>query len=447
MRNLIAAIDLGTSKVVCLVGEKTDTGVKIIAINEAPTKGISRGEVINIQSVLDAMTPTIRNVENAIGEKINDVFVGIAGQIIRCQQGTDHTARTNPDELITASEIDQITKKMYGALCVDGEEVIHAVPQSYNIDDFMGITEPIGMNGKQIYSNFKLIIGKKNSSQQKANVLQRARLNLKGMFLEPLASAKAVLDDEEREVGVALLDIGGGKTDIIIIQDNVVRHAAVIPFGGNSITEDLKQGCGVSTKVAEQLKTLHGSCMSSIAPDKNVRINGIGGREDKQISLKNIAEIIESRVEEILEAAMYEIERSGYRNLINSGIVITGGTSQLTNLQQFARLVTGMEIRLAVPNRLYAEIEVPINKPTLSTAVGLVVMGFEKMEKEGIKNTSTTPINYKEELKDSVAENPSKETSTPEANKAQESKKKKGFGFGNFFNQFKDDNMFTDNEA
>jgi cell division protein FtsA len=447
MRNLIAAIDLGTSKVVCLVGEKTETGVKIIAINEAPTKGISRGEVINIQSVLDAMTPTIRNVENAIGEKINDVFVGIAGQAIRCQQGTDHTARTNPDELITAAEIDQITKKMYGALCMEGEEVIHAVPQSYNIDDFMGITEPVGMNGKQIYSNFKLIIGKKNSSQQKTNVLQRARLNLKGMFLQPLASAKAVLDDEEREVGVALLDIGGGTTDLIIIQDNVVRHAAVIPFGGNSITEDLKQGCGVSTKVAEQLKTLHGSCMSSIAPDKNVRINGIGGREDKQISLRNIAEIIESRVEEILEAAMYEIERSGYGNLINSGIVITGGTSQLTNLQQFARLVTGMDIRLAVPNRMYAEIEVPINKPALSTAVGLVVMGFEKMEKEGVKYTSTTPINYKEELKEKGAEKPAKETSETQTNKAQEPKKKKGFGFGNFFNQFKDDNMFTDNEA
>lgn len=447
MRNLIAAIDLGTSKVVCLVGEKTDAGIKIIAINEAPTKGISRGEVINIQSVLDAMTPTIRNVENAIGEKINDVFVGIAGQAIRCQQGTDHTTRTNPDELITAAEIDQITKKMYGSLCMEGEEVIHAVPQSYNIDDFMGITEPVGMNGNQIFSNFKLIIGKKNSSQQKKNVMQRARINLKGMLLQPLASAKAVLDDEEKEVGVALLDIGAGTTELIIIQDNVVRHAAVIPFGGNSITEDLKQGCGVSSKVAEQLKTLHGSCMSSIAPDKNVRINGIGGREDKQISLRNIAEIIESRVEEILEAAMYEIERSGYLNLINSGIVITGGTSQLANLQQFARLVTGMEIRLAVPSRQYAEIEVPINKPALSTAVGLVVLGFEKMEKEGAKYTSTTPINYKEELKEKGAEKPAKETSETQTNKAQEPKKKKGFGFGNFFNQFKDDNMFTDNEA
>ena len=443
MRNLIAAIDLGTSKVVCLVGEKTEAGIKIIAINEAPAKGISRGEVINIQSALDSMAPTISTIENTIGEKITDVFIGIAGQYIRCQQGTDHTTRTNQDELITDAEIKQITKKMHDALCMEGEEVIHAIPQSYNIDDFMGITEPVGMNGNQIFSNFKLIIGKKSSSHQKTNVMKRAGLNLKGMFFEPLASAKAVLDDEEREVGVALLDIGGGTTDLVIIRDNVVRHAAVIPFGGNSITEDLKQGCGVSAKVAEQLKTLHGACMSSIAPDKNVRINGIGGREDKQISLKNIAEIIESRVEEILEAAMYEIEKSGYMNLINSGLVITGGTSQLTNLQQFARLVTGMDIRLAVPNRQYAEIEIPINKPSLSTAVGLVVMGFEKMEEEGVKFNSTS-TNWK---KPTDAEKPSKEVSEPKTTKVQGPEKGRNFGWGNFFKQFKDDNMFNENDA
>ena len=442
MRNLIAAIDLGTSKVVCLVGEKTEAGIKVIAINEAPAKGISRGEVINIQSALDAMTPTISAIENTIGEKITDVFVGIAGQYIRCQQGTDHTTRTNPEELITGAEIKQITKKMLDAPCVEGEEVIHAIPQSYNIDDFMGITEPVGMNGCEIFSNFKLISGKKSSSHQKANVMKRAGLNLKGMFFEPLASAKAVLDDEEREVGVALLDIGGGTTDLVIIQDNVVRHAAVIPFGGNSITEDLKQGCGVSAKVAEQLKTLHGSCMSSIAPDKNVRINGIGGREDKQISLRNIAEIIESRVEEILEAAIYEIEKSGYMNQINSGLVITGGTSQLTNMQQFARLVTGLDIRLAVPNRQYAEIEIPINKPSLSTAVGLVVMGFEKMEEEGVKFTSTS-TNWK---KPTDAEKPSKEVSEPQTDKDPKPGNK-GFRLRDIFGQFKNDNMFNENDA
>ena len=441
MRKLIAAIDLGTSKVVCLVGEKTDAGIKIIALSEAPTKGVSRGEVVNIQSALDSMLPVIQNVENAIGEKINDVFIGIAGQNIKCIQGTNQTTRVNPDDLITLSEIEEITKKMHSISCQEGEEVLHAIPQSYNIDDFMGITEPTGMTGKDIFSNFKLVLGKKSSSQQRKNVLNRSGLKLKGIFLEPLATAKAVLEEDEKEVGVALLDIGGGTTDLLVIHENVVRHAAVIPFGGNCITEDLKQGCGVSSKVAEQLKTIHGSCMSSVAPDKSVRINGIGGREDKEISFKTIAEIIESRVEEILEAAMYEIERSGYKDKINAGLVITGGTSQLANLKPFARFITGLETRLANPNKLYALLETPLNRPSLSTGVGLVVMGFEemeKMEKEGKPYSGTSPINYKEEkdkpatnkVKDDVKEQPKPETDkTP------------------WWKKLTSDNLFKDNEA
>jgi len=309
------------------------------------------------------------------------------------------------------------------------------------------------MNGKHIFSNYKLFIGKKTSSQLRSNVMKRARLNLKGIILEPLASAKAVLDEEEKEVGVALLDIGAGTTDLLIVQDNVVRHAAVIPFGGNSITEDLKQGCGISYKVAEQLKTVHGSCMSSLAQDKKVRINGIGGREDKEISLKIIAEIVESRVEEILEAAMYEIEKSGYKNRINAGLVITGGTSQLANLKSFSRFVTGMETRLAFPYKTMSEAECPISKPSLSTAVGLILMGFEKIEKEGGRYNATSPINYRETAKNQATETPaataaSEATATkPAAEKSKEPKEKKKGGWFDVFKQFKDDNMFTDNEA
>lgn len=412
MRKLVAAIDLGTSKVVCLVGEKTDAGIKIIAMGEAPSKGISRGEIVNIQYALESMLPTIQSVENALGERINDVFIGIAGQNMKCIQGTNQTTRVIPDELITLSEIEEITKKMHNIACQEGEEVIHAIPQSYNVDDFMGITEPEGMTGKEIYSNFKLIIGKKTTSQQKNNVLKRAGLNLKGIFLEPLATAKAVLEEDEKEVGVALLDIGGGTSDLLIIHENVVKHAAVIPFGGNSITEDLKHGCGVSSKVAEQLKTIHGSCMSSVAPDQSVRIKGIGGREDKEISFKMIAEIIESRVEEILEAAMYEIERSGLKEKINAGLVITGGTSQLANMKPFARLVTGLETRLANPNRQYSLLEVPLNKPSLSTGVGLVIMGFEEMEKNPVNyNRRERPLEIK--VQDRVKEEP-KEPAKPQ---------------------------------
>ena len=445
MRKLVAAIDLGTSKVVCLVGEKTDAGIKIIAMNEAPTKGISRGEVVNIQSALDSMLPTIQNVENAIGEKINDVFIGIAGQSVKCIQGTNQTARINPDEYITPEEIEQITEAMYTNFSTDGDEVIHAVPQSYNIDDFMGNNEPVGMIGRQIYSNFKLFTCKKTSSQLKKNVLSRAALNVKGTYLGPFASAMAVLGEDEKAIGVALLDIGAGTTDLIIVHENVVRYAAVIPFGGNCITEDVKQGCGVSSRVAEQLKVEKGSCMSSVAPDRPVRIPGIGGREDKYIHVKNLAEIIESRIEEILEAAMYEIEKSGYKEKIKAGLVITGGTSQLSNLKSFAQLVTGMDTKLAYPLRTMSEVDVNISKPSISTAVGLVLMGFEemeKMEKKGQTMRTTTPMQPKENKADSSSTATDNTTSGTTAEKAKEQPKKK-----KWWETFTTDNVFKDNEA
>ena len=448
MRKLVAAIDLGTSKVVCLVGEKTDAGIKIIAMSEAPSKGMARGEVVNIQSALDSMIPTIRNVENAIGEKINDVFIGIAGQSVKCFQGTNQTTRVNPDEYITSEEIEQITEAMYTNFSTDGDEVIHAVPQSYNIDDFMGNNEPVGMIGRQIYSNFKLFTGKKTSSQLRKNVLSRAALNVNGTYLAPFASATSVLGEDEKEVGVALLDIGAGTSDLIIIHENVIRYAAVIPFGGNCITEDVKQGCGVSSRVAEQLKIEKGSCMSSVAPDRPVRIPGIGGREDKYIHLKNLAEIIESRVEEILEAAMYEIERSGYKDKISTGLVITGGTSQLANLKSFAQFVTGMDTKLAYPMRTISEVDVNINKPSMSTAVGLILMGFEemeKMEKKGQTMRTTTPLSPEEKKKDTASNTTETAKDTQdkrieETDKPQEPKPK-------WWEKFKIDNAFKDNEA
>lgn len=445
MRNLVAAIDLGTTKVVSLVGEKTPAGIKIIAMSEAPSKGVTRGEVFNIQAVLDSMMPTLKNIEDAIGEKINEVFVGIAGQNIRCEQGSDQTIRVNPDELITLEEIDGITKKMFGTFCQGGEEVLHAIPQSYNIDDYMGITEPVGMSGKQIFSNFKLFIGKKTSANFSNQVITRANLKLKELILEPLASAKAVLSEDEMEIGVAMLDIGGGTTDLLIIQDNIIRHTAVIPFGGNCITEDVKQGCGISSKLAEKLKTSHGSCMSSLAQEnKRVTIPGVGGRENKEISLKHLACIIEARVEELLEAALYEIERSGYKNKIKAGLVITGGSSQLANIRQLANIVTGLETRLAFPGREFTDSDIDVCKPTLSTAVGLIIMGFEKLEREG-GSYCTTPINYKEMEAVEVEATTTNTTATKVENAPK--KAKSGFSFSKLMKSFNTETMFNDNEA
>ena len=449
MRNLIAAIDLGTTKVVCLVGEKTIYGIKIIAYSQAPSKGVLRGEVVNIQHVLDSMIPVVRNVENAIGEKINEVFVGIAGQNIRCCSSASETTRKNPEELITKEEIDNITKDKYGTFVQSGEKVLHVIPQSYNIDDFMGVTEPVGMIGKQICANFKLFVGRSNSAQFSQNVISRAGLKLNELILEPLASAQAVLSEEEMEVGVVMVDIGGGTTDLLIVQDNVIRHTAVIPFGGNSITEDIRVGCGISSKHAEQLKIQHGSCYSEYAPaNKTIIIPGLGGRESREISFKVLAGIIEARVAEIFEAVDYEIEKSGYKNQIKGGIVLTGGSAQLQNITQLSNLITGLDTRVAFPeNSITADSVEEVFKPGMSTAVGLVLKGFQKMENEGISIESTLPLKHASEKEEEPAEEaPVAEEVAPQPEETK--KKKKGFSFKNLINTFNSENMFKqDNDA
>lgn len=446
MSNLVAAIDLGTTKVVCLIGEKTASGVNILAMSQMPSKGVSRGEVVNIKQVMDSMLPTIREVEEKSGQKIHEVYVGIAGQNIRCEQSNDQTIRVNPDELISQKEIDVITEKMYGAFCQGGEEVLHAIPQSYNIDDFMGITEPVGMIGKTISSNFKLFIGKKASATFSNHVITRANLKLRELILEPLASAKAILSEEEMEVGVAMVDIGGGTTDLLIIQDGIIRHTAVIPFGGNSITEDIRMGCGISSKQAEALKISQGVCMSSRASEKkNIVISGFNGRENKQISSKLLASIIEARVSEIFEAVDYEIEKSGYKGVLKAGLVITGGTSLLPTIGSLAAMITGLETRLAAPDSATGAID--INQPALSTAVGLAIMGLENMEKHNLKGC-TTPIDPQEE-QDNATENNGNTEEKKEENKKETPKepKKERFSFSKLIKGLSNDSMFNDNDA
>ncbi len=446
MSNHVAAIDLGTTKVVCLIGEKTPNGVNIIAMSQKPSKGVSRGEVVNIKQVLDSMLPAIKEVEEASGEKIKEVYVGIAGQNIRCEQSNDQTIRINPDELISQKEIDAITEKMYGTFCQGGEEVLHAIPQSYNIDDFMGITEPIGMIGKTISSNFKLFIGKRSSATFSNHVITRADLKLRELILEPLASSKAVLSEEEMEVGVAMVDIGGGTTDLLIIQDGIIRHTAVIPFGGNSITEDIRMSCGISSKQAENLKISQGICMSSRASEKkNIVITGFNGRESKQISSKLLATIIEARVSEIFEAVEFEIEKSGYKNLLKAGLVITGGTSMLPTIGSLAAMITGLETRLAAPDTVTGAID--LNMPSLSTAVGLAIMGLESMEKNNLRGCTVAAENTQQA--DNALADTDTVTDTQKQTAKEEKKevKKERFSFSKLIKGLSNDSMFNDNDA
>ncbi len=409
MRNLIAAIDLGTTKVVCAVGEKTPDGIKIIAHFSAPSKGVLRGEVVNIQNVKDALMPVLRNVENAIGYNLKEVFVGIAGQNIRSIEKPGQVNRQDPEEIITLEEIDALTESMYSTYVENGEKVLHAIPQVYNIDNYIGVNEPVGMIGQQITANFKLFIGKNSSVQFSNHVISKAGLKLREIILEPIASARAVLTEEECEVGVAILDIGGGTSDLLIIQDNIIRHVAVIPFGGNSITEDIRYGCGVSSKHAESLKVKYGACISEYAPKKNIIIPGIGGRESREISFGVLAGIIEARMAEILEAVDFEITRSGFKSKLQAGLVITGGSSQMLNLCQLASAITGLETRIAAPSgNILSDSVNDVFTAENSTIVGLILEGFSRLAKGEIINTGKEMV-YSEDIFEAEKEEEEKE--------------------------------------
>ena len=383
MSNYITAIDLGTTKVVGLVGEKTPSGYRIIAYSENPSQGVMHGEVVNIQSVLNAMQPCIDNLQEKTGEKIREVYVGIAGQHIRSRAESNVVNRSQHNQEITWEEIHQLEQNMYASRVDPGEEILHVIPQCYHIDDYMEQRDPVGMMGKRIEANFRLFIGRTISAEHTKRCIERAGLKLERLILEPLASAKAVLKDDEKELGVAMIDIGGGTTDLLVLQDNVVRHAAVIPFGGNVITEDIRQGCGVSQRQAEQMKIQYGSCYSDLSPaNKTIIVPGIGGREPREISFKTLANIIEARMSEIMDAVMYEIRNSGYANKLHAGMVLTGGGALMTHLVQYVHFKTGYDARIAKPGFLDEGSCTEVQRSAYSCAVGLLMAGFEEQKQE-----------------------------------------------------------------
>lgn len=448
MTEYIAAIDLGTTKVVTIVGEKSAGGIKIIGYSEAPSNGVMRGEVVNIQKVLDSLAPTIKEVQAQVedlGVQIKNVYVGIAGQNIRCDSNSIKRHRINPSELINKGEIQSMLEEMYQSRVSPGEEVIHVIPQSYNIDEHMCINDPVGMDGKEVDGNYRLFIGRANSAAHSGKVINRAGLNLKKLILEPIASAEAVLSQDEKELGVAMVDIGGGTTDLLIIQDNIIRHTAVIPFGGNSITEDIRQICGVSLKHAEALKKQHGSCISEYAPEgKFIAIKGQGGVVSKEVPYKLLSSAIEARVSEIIATVQFEIEKSGYKDKLSSGIVLTGGSANLNHIQNITRQITGLPVRIAFPDStiLMSTSKEDVYKPSASTAVGLVIKGFELSEDEEYRQS--VPVGNVDIFGNPIREEATKKTETSSKPQVKRPKKNIQERLGSFF-----DDMFksTDNDA
>src|SRR6187402_676985 len=405
--NIAVGLDIGTTKIVAMIGKKNAYGkLEILGVGKSKSLGVARGVVNNITQTIQSIQQAILEAEANSGYKIKDVVVGIAGQHIRSIQHTDYISRSNPEEVIGGSDIDMLINQVHKLAMLPGEEIIHVLPQEFKIDGQSDIKEPIGMYGGRLESSFHVVVGQASSIRNVGRCIQSSGIELSGLTLEPLASSDAVLSQEEKEAGVALIDIGGGTTDLAIFKDGIIRHTAVIPFGGNVITDDIKEGCSIIEKQAELLKVKFGSAWPGENRDNEiVSIPGLRGREPKEISLKNLSKIINARVVEIIEQVFTEVRAYGHedpRKKLIAGIVLTGGGAQLKHIKQLVEYITGMDTRIGYPNEhLAGNSDEEISSPLYATAVGLVMNSIENKTQSAVKMQATVApekITYREPI-------------------------------------------------
>lgn len=380
---IIVGLDIGTTKICAIVGKKNEYGkLEILGMGKAVSDGVIRGIVTNIDKTVRAIEKAIAEASEQSGIDIGVVNVGIAGQHIKSAVHHGGITREDSEGEITIEDLARLNSDMHRIVTPPGSEIIHVMPQDYIVDYEDGIMDPVGMTGVKLEADFHIITAQTNAINNINKCVKKAGLQIENLILEPLASSLSVLSDEEKEAGVCLVDIGGGTTDVAVFYDNIIRHTAVIPFGGNIITSDIKQGCMVMEHQAELLKTKFGKAISEEAsPNEIVSIPGLRNRPPKEISIKNLAHIIEARMEEIIELVHTEIISSGYNKKLAAGIVVTGGGSQLTNLSQLFEYMTGLDARIGYPNEHLGRSKVDAAKsPMFATTVGLVLSGFKALD-------------------------------------------------------------------
>ena len=412
--NFSVGLDIGTTKIVALVGRKNEFNkVEILGVGKSKSLGVHRGVVNNITQTIQSIQQAVDDANTNSGNRINDVVVGIAGQHIRSIQHSDYITRENPESVINEDDIQRLIKQVYKLVMLPGEEIIHVLPQEYKVDGQGEIKEPIGMHGGRLEANFHVVVGQVSSIKNIGRCIKSAGLNMANITLEPLASSEAVLSFEEKEAGVALIDIGGGTTDLAIFKDGIIRHTAVIPFGGNVITDDIKEGCSIIEKQAELLKIRFGSAWPGENRDTEiVSIPGLRGRDPKEISLKTLSKIINARVIEIIEQTFLEIKNYGHNDLkkkLIAGIVLTGGGSQLKHLKQLVEYITGMDTRVGYPSEhLAGNTQESVSSPMFATSVGLLMNALDAKiinEAEDEVDIGETKISENEKPSKDVSKN------------------------------------------
>lgn len=401
---IVIALDIGTTKVCAIAGYQTEFGkIEILGVGKVKSEGVLRGVVSNIDKTVNAIKEAISIAEVNTGKKFKRVNVGIAGQHIKSLQHHGLLVRKDGNSEINKEDIERLVNDMYKLVLPPGDKILHVIPQEFIVDNEQSITDPIGMSGVRLEANFHIITGQVTASKNIFKVVEKSDLEVANMTLEPIASASSVLADEEKEAGVVLVDIGGGTTDITIFKDGIIRHTAVIPFGGNVITKDILEGLSVMKDQAEKLKVKFGSALAEeIKDNRLIVIPTFRGRDSKEISEKNLARIIQARIEEIFDFVLWEISRSGYQNKLLAGMVLTGGGSLLNNIDLLAELQTGIITRLGQPTEHLAHgYKQELTSPIYSTGIGLLIHAI----KQGNLSDSTEEIVKKKEVTDKVLDN------------------------------------------
>ena len=399
---IVVGLDIGTTKICVIVGRRNDYGkIEVLGLGKAESAGVTRGVVSNIAKTVKGIVDAVKEGSSQSNVDIKVVSVGIAGQHIKSLQHRGILTRKDLSSEINKKDIDRLIDDMYKLAMNPGEEIIHVLPQEFTVDNEPGVKDPIGMAGVRLEANFHIITGQVSAIKNIMKCVDNAELETQDLILEPLASSESVLSEEEKEAGVVLVDIGGGTTDVAIFHEGIIRHTAVIPFGGNSITEDIREGCAVMRNQAELLKVKFGSALADENKDNEiVCVPGLRGREPKEISIKNLANVIQARMEEIIEHVDYEIKSSHYQNKLIGGIVITGGGAQLKHVTQLVEFITGLDCRVGYPTEHLAKNEeLPKNvyedlkSPMYATGIGLLMKGIQKLEEEMQKdNISAKPV-------------------------------------------------------
>ncbi len=393
-KDIVVGLDIGTTKIACFIGQRAENDkIKIIGFGKTPSKGVERGVVRSITATAESITKAVATASEQAGIAVHEVYVGIAGQHIKSIQNTGTVVIPPEHKFIEQEDVDRLIDEQHNIMLNPGEDIIHIFPQNYVVDgeELSLDIDPVGVPGKQLKSTFHIVTGNTMNLINIHDSVERAGLTIKGVVLEPIASAFAVLDNTDRDAGVALVDIGGGTTDIAIFHEGVIRHTSVLPLAGNAITNDIKEGCKILREQAETLKTRFGSCLpQNVSENDIISIPGLRTQPPREISMRTLAGIIKARTETILEQVDFEIKKSKLEKHIFAGIVLTGGGAQLRHIKELTEFTTGIDTRIGLPNEhLDKDTDPEIINTMYSTGIGLVLYGFRELDEKQRHNQET----------------------------------------------------------